>query len=160
MRSTSIYLAAWNVLCLSLLGLAWAYGLIQQVFLHDVSHITLLLAALMALVIIQTTYQAWQLDRGVERAARELAGMTALVQFIKNEVLVILGICGTLLGIMLITGAGADMSTPEAIAAKIAASNAGLHTGVSASLVAMICKLWSEMIFFIKSGRLRELGWL
>lgn len=157
---TTLMLSVWNVLCLGLVAVGFAYGFLGPIFHEDVSKLSSLCALLLLATIAQTTYKAVQIDAysgEIERlinygplTGRLREDATNIADFMKTKVFLYLGLLGTVIGLTMVIYAmnikGTDIS---AIKTMMDQMKAAMRTAFYATGVGITCKLWVEVITFI-----------
>lgn len=170
--TTTFYLSLWNILCLGLVAVGWAYGFVGPVFHDDASRLTSLCAVLMIVTILYSTGKGFQLDRlslsygtfitrtpaSTEMA---LAEYGALPNFLKSKVFLYVGLAGTVIGLSLFAKhmviEGGEASS-DSIKATMRAMQTSLQTAFYATLVGIVCKVWVEVITFIQGWTVSRIG--
>lgn len=170
--STTFYLALWNILCLGLVAVGWAYGFVGPVLADDVSRMSSVCAALLGVVIAYTTYTGFQLDRIVSRgdygiflrqaqssAYAQLGALLAFPNLLKSKVFLYLGLAGTVIGLSLFASTmGHTEASADGIKAIITSMQSSLKTAFNATLVGILCKTWVEVITFIQGFAISDIS--
>lgn len=121
-------LIIFNIACFAAVVWGWKLGYVQFVFANDASHMTYVIAAVFLATLALT----------VKRAANGLS-VAALDQW--REHIATLGLIGSLLGFVIaLQGVGANADAE--VAAQLLR---GMGVAFMASLVSVICALWTAL---------------
>lgn len=165
----TIKLAILNTLFTGMIGLAACYGFVLPIFLEDASRLTIICAALMAATLVVTTLNGLEIDHwsksrkglsDMDPAWWEecLSQMTSLPRFLKAKVFLYLGLAGTVIGLSLFAkhmALDSGQASTDAIKATLQAIQGSMLTAFNATLVGIVCKVWTETIVYIQE---REIG--
>jgi hypothetical protein len=158
---TSLYLALFNTAALGALGMAWAFGLVQNIFVEDASRLTWVSAALLVGVIVYATWQTYRFDRMDQHDEHAIEAAMAFPNFLKAKVFLYLGLCGTLVGLSIFVShmaADSSVANADGITATLNAMKASMKTAFNATLVGIVAKLWVEIMVFIQGWSVRRLA--
>ena len=148
---TTLCLVVLNTIGLGLAAIGWAYGILQSVFLEDISKMTWVCAASMLLMVGMIIYNTFKLD-GIDKIVNEndIEDILALPDLFRSETLMCFGLLGSMIGATVVMGNIGHEATD--------ASSLGFMSLLHASMVGIVSKIWVDINSTIQSYRIRSLA--
>tara|TARA_Y100000034_G_scaffold34222_1_gene41917 strand:- start:1639 stop:2163 length:525 start_codon:yes stop_codon:yes gene_type:complete len=147
-----------NIGALSVLGWFWIQGFVQEIFIADVSYMSLVIVATFVLGLILSLFKLISIERTTTNEYKKasnfglwLNNKISTIRFIANN-LVLLGLIGTLIGFS-IAFSGVDPNTvsgdTEAAGIMISQVLSGMSVALYTTLVGTVTHLWLYSIYKI-----------
>jgi hypothetical protein len=132
-----------NALSLSLFGLGAIYGIVQPLFINDVSHVSFLMMGMMTIVVCMSVAAA---TRNIGYWGSAESRWSRYMEFIAPKFLFV-GIIGTLIGLAsAVAHLGvADLSD---ITKAIPFVLQSLKTLFNTTILGIVCYIWTETLLF------------